>query len=74
MSATRDDALSTLAKGLRKFEGFSSGQLLSAEWPGLRGLAKQDLDFFKQHQEHPYQEVAIYCMRRVRGCKIKIGE
>lgn len=64
MSMTRNDALSQLAAGLRKFEGFTAAQVLAAEWTGLKGLHSKDLAYFRQHGEKPAGEVAAGCLGR----------
>ena len=66
MSMNRNDALAQLAAGLRKFEGFTAGQVLAAEWPGLKGLHGADLDYFRKHAEKAVQTVAAGCMQRAR--------
>lgn len=66
MSMNRNDALHQLASGLQKFEGHTSGQVLDAKWPGLKGLAAADLAFFEARRSLPVQEVASACQCRSR--------
>ena len=42
MSMNRNEALSQLAHGIRKFDGLTAGELLDSDWPGLRGLCAKD--------------------------------
>ena len=60
----RNDTLSQLSKGIRKFEGFTSNQVLELNWSGLRGLHKKDLIFFSANGGKPASEVANLCMAR----------
>lgn len=64
MSMTRTDALTQLAAGLRKFEGFTAAQVLAAEWPGLKGLHAKDVEYFKLHADKPVSTVAQACQGR----------
>lgn len=64
MSMTRDDALTQLAQGLRKFEGWTAGQVMAAEWPGLKGLHAKDLDYFRKHADKAVTQVASACQAR----------
>jgi hypothetical protein len=64
MSMTRNDALTQLAAGLRKFDGFTAAQVLAAEWPGLNGLHAKDLTYFNDHGEKPVEDVARACLGR----------
>ena len=64
MSANRNDILATLARGMRKFDGFSAGQLLSTGWSGLSGLCEKDIKYFMKHAEKPFEEVARGCQGR----------
>lgn len=66
MSMTREDALAQLTAGLRKFEGFTAGQVLESEWSGLKGLHPADLAFFRGRASQPAQEVARACQSRSR--------
>lgn len=66
MSMNRNDALKTLAAGVRKFEGLTAGQLLDSGWAGLKGLHPADLEFFRAHSGRPYQAVASACQDRAR--------
>jgi hypothetical protein len=64
MSMTRTDALTTLARGLQKFEGATAGQVLVADWPGLKGLHPKDIHFFRLHADQPITAVALVCQER----------
>lgn len=66
MSMTRDDALAQLARGLRKFSGYTAGQVLDAAWPGLLGLHAADLEFFEARRDQPAHLVAQACQGRSR--------
>lgn len=66
MSMNRNDALKTLAAGVRKFEGFTAGQLLDSDWSGLKGLHPADLAFFRTYSERPCRAVASACQDRAR--------
>lgn len=61
---TRNDALTILSKGVRKFEGWTAGQVIEAQWPGLKGLDAKDLDFFRANADKPAQKVAQSCGQR----------
>ncbi len=61
---TRTDALTTLARGLQKFERATAGQVLAADWPGLKGLHPKDLAFFRLHADKPVTAVAAACHDR----------
>lgn len=67
MSMNRNDALGQLASGLQKFEGHTAGQVLDAQWPGLKGLPAADLAFFEARRSLPVQEVARACQGRSRS-------
>jgi len=64
MSMTRTDALTTLARGLQKFDGATAGQVLESGWPGLKGLHTKDLAFFWAHADQPVTAVASACHDR----------
>ncbi len=64
MSMNRNDALKQLAAGLRKFEGFTAGQVLAAQWAGLAGLSAKDIAYFRTHADKPAAEVASACQGR----------
>jgi hypothetical protein len=64
MSMTRNDALTTLSKGIRKFEGWTAGQVIEAQWSGLKGLDAKDLDFFYANANKPARKVAQACGQR----------
>lgn len=64
MSMTRTDALTQLASGIRKFEGFTAAELLAAQWPGLLGLQTADLAYFRKHADKPAKVVAQACHGR----------
>lgn len=64
MSMTRNDALTQLASGLSKFDNFTAGQVLAAEWPGLKGLHAKDIEYFKLHADKQVKEVAQSCQGR----------
>lgn len=64
MSMNRTDALTQLAQGLRKFEGWTASEVLAAEWPGLHGLDLADLGFFRSRGGLPVQDVARSCLGR----------
>lgn len=64
MSMNRNDALKQLATGLRKFEGFTAGQVLAAQWPGLGGLDAKDSQYFRLHADKPVAQVASACQGR----------
>lgn len=66
MSMTRNDALTQLATGLRRFDGYTAGQVLAAEWSGLKGLHPADLAYFQGRASQPVQEVARACQDRSR--------
>lgn len=74
MSMTRDDALHQLAAGLNKFDGCTAGQVLDAQWPGLRGLASADLAFFEARRSLPVREVAAACQSRGRHAAPSLAE
>ena len=67
MSMTRTAAITTIAQGMRKFEGFTAAQLLAADWPGLKGLHPEDLAYFRLHGDKPATTVAQACHGRGRG-------
>lgn len=64
MSMTRTDALTQLARGLRKFDGMTAGQVLATEWPGLKALPVADLEYFEKHAGKPIDVVAQACHGR----------
>ncbi len=64
MSASRTDTLTTIASGIRKFEGFTAAQLLAWQWAGLAGLHLHDIAFFRQNADKPAKAVAIACLDR----------
>jgi hypothetical protein len=64
MSMTCTDALTTLARGLQKFEGATAGQVLASDWPGLKGLHPKDLAFFKDNADKSATSVASACHGR----------
>lgn len=67
MSATRFDVLTQLAKGIAKFNGFTAGNFLEANWAGIKGFASQDIEFFKTRLSHPVEKVAQECLNRTKG-------
>lgn len=66
MSMTRNDALTQLAHGLRKFDGWTAAQVLDSKWPGLLGLHMADLAYFRARAPLPAQQVAQSCLGRSR--------
>lgn len=64
MSMTRTDTLTTLARGLQKFEGATAGQVLASNWSGLAGLHLRDIAFFRAHADEPITKVAAACHDR----------
>jgi hypothetical protein len=67
MSATRLDALTQLAKGIAKFDGFTAGDFLAVNWSGVKGFASQDIEFFKRRLSQPVEKVAQECLSRTKG-------
>lgn len=61
MSMTRTTTLSTIARGLRKFEGFTAGQVIGSGWNGLNGLHAKDFEFFRANADKPATAVAAAC-------------
>ena len=64
MSMNRNDTLTQLAHGIRKFDGMIAGELLATGWAGLRGLAAKDVDYFEKHEGLPVVDVARSCLGR----------
>lgn len=64
MSATRNDALTQLSRGIRQFSGLTAGDVLATGWPGLHGLAGKDIDYFLRHSNKPAELVARNCIDR----------
>jgi hypothetical protein len=67
MSAQRLDVLMQLAKGIKKFNGFSAEDFLKTNWPAIKSFEKQDIEFFKLRFNQPVENVAQECMSRTRG-------
>jgi hypothetical protein len=64
MSANRNDILSQLARGMRKFENVTAGEFVMSKWAGLSGLHSKDVKFFQDNKNLNVLTVARLCMRR----------
>lgn len=64
MSMTRNDSLSQMAHGIRKYAGFTAAQIVHE--PVASGLHGADIKYFLKYGNLPYQEVAEACQGRNR--------